>query len=138
MTRTIWVTGGDPANGPDDDFRTIHELVRRANADATAAVGPGAACEQLDEIARRVIREAGFGDAFIHRLGHGIGMDGHEDPYLVADSPDALQAGMAFSIEPGIYLQGRYGVRIEDIVVCGPSGPDVLNQAPRELLVVDG
>jgi Xaa-Pro aminopeptidase len=138
MTRTIWVTGGDPANGPDDEFRAIHELVRRANADATAAVGPGAACEQLDEVARRVIREGGYGDAFIHRLGHGIGMDGHEDPYLVADSPDALEAGMAFSIEPGIYVQGRYGVRIEDIVVCGGSGPDVLNEAPRELLVVDG
>ena len=138
MTRTIWVTGGDPAQGPDGEFRVIHELVRRANADATAAVGPGAACEQLDEVARRVIREAGYGDAFIHRLGHGIGMDGHEDPYLVADSPDALEQGMAFSIEPGIYLQGRYGVRIEDIVVCGASGPDVLNEAPRELLVVDG
>ena len=138
MTRTIWVTGGDPANGPDEEFRTIHELVRRANADATAAVRPGAACEQLDEVARRVIRGGGYGDAFIHRLGHGIGMDGHEDPYLVADSPDALQPGMAFSIEPGIYLQGRYGVRIEDIVICGESGPDVLNEAPRELLVVDG
>jgi len=138
MTRTIWVTGGDPANGPDEQFRTIHELVRRANADATAAVGPRAACEQLDEVARRVIREGGFGDAFIHRLGHGIGMDGHEDPYLVADSPDLLAPGMAFSIEPGIYLEGRYGARIEDIVVCGESGPDVLNEAPRELLVVDG
>jgi Xaa-Pro aminopeptidase len=138
MTRTIWVTGGDPANGPDEQFRTIHELVRRANADSTATVRPGVACEQLDEVARRVIREAGYGDAFIHRLGHGIGMDGHEDPYLVADSPDVLAPGMAFSIEPGIYLQNRYGVRIEDIVVCGESGPDVLNEAPRELLVVDG
>jgi len=138
MTRTIWVTGGDPAQGPDEEFRAIHELVRRANAAATAAVAPGAACERLDEVARSVIREAGYGDAFFHRLGHGIGMDGHEDPYLVADSPDALQPGMAFSIEPGIYLQGRYGVRIEDIVVCVESGSDVLNESPRELLVVDG
>lgn len=138
MTRTVWVTGGNPANGPTDEFRTIFELVRRANADATAAVRPGAACEQLDEVARRVIREGGYGDAFIHRLGHGIGMDGHEDPYLVADSADSLSPGMAFSIEPGIYLQGRFGVRIEDIVVCGEAGPDVLNEAPRELLVVDG
>jgi Xaa-Pro aminopeptidase len=138
MTRTVWVSGGEPDKGPTDEFRTIHELVRRANADATAAVRPGAACEQLDEVARRVIRDAGYGDAFIHRLGHGIGLDGHEDPYLVADSPDSLSPGMAFSIEPGIYLQGRYGVRIEDIVVCGEAGPDVLNEATRELLVVDG
>jgi Xaa-Pro aminopeptidase len=138
MTRTVWVTGGDPDRGPTEEFRTIHELVRRANADATAAVAPGAACEQLDEVARRVIREGGYGDAFIHRLGHGIGLDGHEDPYLVADSDDSLSPGMAFSIEPGIYLQGRFGVRIEDIVVCGEAGPDVLNEAPRELLVVDG
>jgi Xaa-Pro aminopeptidase len=138
MTRTVWVTGGDPDRGPTDEFRTIHQLVLRANADATAAVAPGAACEQLDEVARRVIREGGYGDAFIHRLGHGIGMDGHEDPYLVADSADSLSPGMAFSIEPGIYLQGRYGVRIEDIVVCGAAGPDVLNEAPRALLVVDG
>jgi len=138
MTRTIWVTGGDPAQAPTEEFRTIHELVRRANAAAAAAVRPGAACEQLDEVARRIIREGGYGEAFIHRLGHGIGLDGHEDPYLVADSPDSLSAGMAFSIEPGIYLQGRFGVRIEDIVVCGESGPDVLNEATRELLVVDG
>jgi Xaa-Pro aminopeptidase len=138
LTRTIWVTGGDPGKGPPDEFVGIYELVRRANAEATAAVAPGAACEQLDEVARRVIREGGHGDAFIHRLGHGIGLDGHEDPYLVADSPDSLRAGMAFSIEPGIYLQGRFGVRIEDIVVCGEAGPDVLNEAPRELLVVDG
>ena len=138
MTRTIWVTGGDMSKGPTDEYRTIYELVRRANAAATAAAAPGAACEQLDEVARRIIREGGYGDAFIHRLGHGIGLDGHEDPYLVGDSADALSAGMAFSIEPGIYLEGRFGVRIEDIVVCGESGPDVLNETPRELLVVDG
>jgi Xaa-Pro aminopeptidase len=138
LTRTIWVTGGDATLGPTDEFRQIHELVREANAAATRAVRAGAACEALDEVARRVIRQGGYGDAFIHRLGHGIGLDGHEDPYLVADSADVLQAGMAFSVEPGIYLQGRFGVRIEDIVVCGADGPDVLNDAPRELLVVDG
>jgi Xaa-Pro aminopeptidase len=137
-TRTIWVTGGDAGRGPDDEFRTMYDLVQRANADATAAVRAGAACEQLDEVARRVIREGGYGEAFIHRLGHGIGLDGHEDPYLVADSADVLGEGMAFSIEPGIYLQGRYGVRIEDIVVCGANGPDVLNESSRDLLVVDG
>jgi Xaa-Pro aminopeptidase len=138
MTRTVWVTGGDPANEPTEAFRTIYELVRAANAAATTAVRAGAACEGVDEVARRIMREGGFGDAFIHRLGHGIGMDGHEDPYLVADSADTLSAGMAFSIEPGIYLDGRFGARIEDIVVCGSAGPDVLNEAPRELLVVNG
>jgi Xaa-Pro aminopeptidase len=137
-TRTIWVTGGDAGGGPDDEFRMIYHLVQRANAEATAAVRPGAACEQLDEVARRVIREGGYSEAFIHRLGHGIGLDGHEDPYLVADSGDVLGEGMAFSIEPGIYLQSRYGVRIEDIVVCGVNGPDVLNESSRDLLVVDG
>jgi Xaa-Pro aminopeptidase len=137
-TRTLWVTGGDAEKAPSDEFRTVYELVRAANAAATAAVRPDAACEGLDEVARRVIRGGGYGDGFIHRLGHGIGLDGHEDPYLVADSAEALRPGMAFSIEPGIYLEGRFGVRIEDIVVCGVDGPDVLNQGPRELLVVDG
>ena len=138
ITRTVWVTGGIAANAPSDEFLTVYELVRAANAAATAAVRPDAACEGLDELARRIIRDGGYGDAFIHRLGHGIGLDGHEDPYLVADSAEALGPGMAFSIEPGIYLDGRFGVRIEDIVVCGAGGPDVLNEAPRELLVVDG
>lgn len=138
MTRTVWVSPGHAGQSPTEEFRTIYELVRRANEAATRAVRPGVACGGLDEVARRVIREGGYGDAFIHRLGHGIGLDGHEDPYLVADSAATLRAGMAFSIEPGIYLQGRFGVRIEDIVVCGADGPDVLNEAPRELLVVDG
>jgi Xaa-Pro aminopeptidase len=137
-TRTVWVTGGDAAKAPTDEFRTVYELVRVANAAATAAVRPATACEGLDEVARRVIRDGGYGEAFIHRLGHGIGLDGHEEPYLVADSPETLRPGMAFSIEPGIYLDGRFGVRIEDIIVCGPDGPDVLNQGSRELLVVDG
>ena len=137
-TRTVWVTGGAVARVPTDEFRTVYELVRAANAAGTAAARPDASCEGLDEVARRVIRDGGYGDAFIHRLGHGIGLDGHEDPYLVADSPETLRPGMAFSIEPGIYLDGRFGVRIEDIIVCGPDGSDVLNQGSRELLVVDG
>ena len=137
-TRTVWVTGGDAANAPSDKFGMVYELVRAANAAATAAVRPDAACEGLDEVARRIIRDGGYGDAFIHRLGHGIGLDGHEEPYLVADSAETLRPGMTFSIEPGIYLEGLFGVRIEDIVICGAGGPDVLNEAPRELLVVDG
>jgi Xaa-Pro aminopeptidase len=112
--------------------------VRDANAAATEAVSPGVACGDLDGIARRIITDGGYGDAFIHRLGHGIGLEGHEEPYLVAGNAQPLEPGHAFSIEPGIYLAGRYGVRIEDIVVCREGGPDVLNEAPRDLLVVSG
>ena len=88
--------------------------------------------------ARSVIDAAGHGPAFFHRTGHGIGLEGHEDPYIVAGNTLSLRAGMAFSIEPGIYYPGKYGARIEDIVVCGEDGPIVLNEAPRELAVVDG
>jgi len=88
--------------------------------------------------ARRVIDAEGYGEAFFHRTGHGIGLEEHEDPYLIAGNAEPLAPGMAFSVEPGIYLVGRYGARIEDIVVCGPDGPIALNEAPRELYVVDG
>jgi Xaa-Pro aminopeptidase len=137
-TRTLWVTGGDPARGPSTEFLAVHELVLRAQAAASAAVRPGIPCEALDATARAIIRDGGFGEAFIHRLGHGIGLEGHEEPYLVAGNPEPLRPGFAFSVEPGIYLAGRFGVRIEDIVVCGGDGPDVLNQSPRELQVVAG
>ena len=138
ITRMLWVTGGEPAQAPTPAFLAVFELVRLANAAAIAAVRPGIACEALDEVARNVIRDGGHGDAFIHRLGHGIGLEAHEDPYLVAGNAEPMRPGYAFSIEPGIYLAGRFGVRIEDIVVCTEDGADVLNQAPRELLVVAG
>lgn len=138
ITRTLWVTGGDDARGPDPQFRRLFELVREAHGAASAAVRPGIPCEQLDSVARSIIAAGGYGDRFIHRLGHGIGLEGHEEPYLVARNAEPLREGHAFSIEPGIYLEGRYGARIEDIVVCGPAGPMVLNQAPRDLYVVPG
>ena len=138
ITRTLWVTGGDAAKGPDDEFLRIFALVAEAQAAATAAVRPGIPGEELDAIARRVIAAGGYGERFIHRLGHGIGLEGHEEPYLVTGNREPLPAGAAFSIEPGIYLEGRYGVRLEDIVVCGPNGPDVLNEATRDLYLVDG
>jgi Xaa-Pro aminopeptidase len=137
MTRTIWISGPDDIE-PDETFREIYDLVRRANADASAAVRPGVACEALDAVARAVITDGGHGAAFIHRVGHGIGLETHEEPYLVGGNAEPLRTGVAFSIEPGIYLAGRYGVRIEDIVVCGSDGPDVLNEATRDLLVVAG
>jgi Xaa-Pro aminopeptidase len=138
ITRTIWVTGGDAAQGPDERFRHLFAVLHGAQAAATRAVRPGTACESIDRAARSPIEAEGYGENFFHRTGHGIGLDEHEDPYLVAGNDLLLRAGMAFSVEPGIYLPGVYGARIEDIVVCGPDGPIVLNEAPRELLVVDG
>ena len=138
ITRTLWVTGGDPANGPDERFRHLFGVLHAAQAAATRAVRPGVACHEIDASARRPIDAEGYGEAFFHRTGHGIGLEGHEDPYLIAGNELPLRAGMAFSVEPGIYLPGAYGARIEDIVVCGTDGPITLNQAPRELFVVDG
>ena len=137
-SRTVWVAGADRTAPPDAEFLRIYDLVKRANEAATAAVRPGARCADLDGIARRVIADGGFGPQFLHRLGHGIGLETHEDPYLVASSQDSLAEGVAFSIEPGIYLDGRYGVRIEDIVICGGHAADVLNATTRELMVVSG
>ena len=138
ITRTLWVTGGDPAKGPDERFRHLFAVLYAAQAAGTAAVAPGVACEGIDQAARAVIDGEGYGEAFFHRTGHGIGLEGHEDPYLVAGNALPLEPGMAFSVEPGIYFPGDYGARIEDIVVCGTDGPVVLNQASRELYVVEG
>jgi Xaa-Pro aminopeptidase len=137
MTRTVWVAGPDGIQ-PSEAFLANYDLVRQANAEATAAVRPGVACEAIDAAARRVIEAGGQGPAFLHRVGHGIGLEVHEEPYLVGGNSEPLRAGVAFSIEPGIYLADRHGVRIEDIVVCGADGPDVLNEATRELLIVRG
>jgi Xaa-Pro aminopeptidase len=137
-TRTLWVTGGDDANGPTEEFRHLFGVLHAAQEAASRAVRPGIAAEALDRTARDVIDGEGYGAAFFHRTGHGIGLEGHEEPYLVAGNTEPIEAGMAFSIEPGIYLEGRYGARIEDIVVCGPDGPIVMNTSARELRVVAG
>ena len=138
ITRTLWVTGGDPAKGPDERFRHLFGVLLGAQAAATAAVRPGIPAEAVDAAARRPIEAEGYGEAFFHRTGHGIGLEGHEQPYIIAGNTEPLQPGMAFSVEPGIYLVDDYGARIEDIVVCGPDGPIALNEAPRELYVVNG
>ncbi len=93
-------------------------------------------CEEVDRAARAAIEAAGYGEWFIHRTGHGIGLEVHEPPYIVAGNATALESGMTFSIEPGIYLPGRLGVRIEDIVAVTPDGVERLNEAPRDLTVV--
>jgi Xaa-Pro aminopeptidase len=138
ITRMLWVTGGDSAKGPDPDYIRLYGALQNAQDEATGSARPGVACERVDAVARGIIETAGYGPNFIHRTGHGIGLEGHEDPYLVAGNTEPLREGSAFSVEPGIYLEGRYGARIEDIVVCGRDGPIVLNEAPRDLLVVSG
>ncbi len=135
-TRTLWVSGD--AGGPDDEYQRLYTVLQDAQARAAAAVAPGVPCEEIDAAARSTIDAAGFGAAFTHRTGHGIGLDGHEEPYLVAGNDAPLEVGNTFSIEPGIYFEGRYGARIEDIVACAADGPDVLNRVSRDLLVVSG
>ncbi|RKN16206.1 aminopeptidase P family protein [Micromonospora musae] len=130
-TRT-YVTGG-PAPAEFTDYYAVLWEAQRA---AVAAVRPGTSAEAVDAAARDVITGAGFGPAFLHRTGHGIGLDGHEEPYVVAGNPRELEPGMAFSIEPGIYLAGRHGARIEDIVVCTTDGVQRLNTTPTELIAL--
>lgn len=122
---------------PGEEYRAAYEVLQRAQAAASAGVAPGVSCERIDAIARGVLTEAGLGDYFIHRTGHGIGLETHEDPYIVSGNALPLEQGMAFSVEPGFYLSGRFGARIEDIVVCDATGPRVLNRRPRELVVVE-
>ncbi|MEX2011196.1 MAG: Xaa-Pro peptidase family protein [Chloroflexota bacterium] len=138
ITRMVWVTGGDPAKGPDAEYLRLYGVLQNAQDEATGSARAGVACERIDAVARGIIEAAGYGPNFIHRTGHGIGLEGHEEPYLIAGNAEPLREGAAFSVEPGIYLEGRYGARIEDIVVCGSNEPIVLNQAPRDLLIVDG
>jgi Xaa-Pro aminopeptidase len=136
-TRTIWVAG-EAGIEPDPEFVRVYDLVREAGALATAAVRPGVAAEAVDEAARRAISAGGYGEYFTHRTGHGIGLEVHEDPYIVAGNTAPLAAGMAFSVEPGIYLPGRWGVRLENIVMCSESSAEVLNRSSLELRVVRG
>jgi Xaa-Pro aminopeptidase len=129
-TRTVSV--GEPS----DEVRTIHAIVAQAQQAAFEAVRPGVECQEIDRVARRVISEAGYGEYFIHRVGHGIGVTTHEPPYMVEGETRRLVPGMCFSIEPGIYLPGRFGVRIEDIVTVTEDGGRRLNNTSRELQVV--
>lgn len=137
ITRTVWVASDDEP-GPDDTFRRIYELTAAAQAAAREAVRPGVSFESLDAAARSVISAGGYADRFIHRLGHGIGLEVHEEPYVIEGNAETAVAGNTFSCEPGIYLEGRYGVRIEDAMVCTVAGGESLNESPRELRIVDG
>jgi len=131
ITRTV-VTGEPEAMVTD-----CYRVLLAAQQAAVACVGPGTAAEEVDAVARRVIDDGGFGEYFIHRTGHGIGIEEHEDPYLVAGNRTPLATGHVFSVEPGIYFPGRFGMRLEDIVVVGEDGPDPLNTVDHSLVVVD-
>src|SRR5215211_2544611 len=132
-TRT-YVVGGLPAAEVADWYAVLQS----AQQVATEVVRPGATAESIDAAARDVIAGAGWGEQFIHRTGHGIGLDTHEAPYVVAGNDLPLEPGMAFSVEPGIYLAGRCGARIEDIVVCTDDGVRTLNEGRRELVQLPG
>ena len=126
MTRMSVV--GEPPEG----YLEIHAIVERAVQAAMAAARPGVMAKEVDAAARGVITEAGYGDYFVHRTGHGLGIDIHEPPYITATSEVILDEGMVFSIEPGIYLQGRFGVRLEEIVILRANGPEILSELSRE------
>ncbi|MGP2440617.1 aminopeptidase P family protein [Streptomyces sp. JW3] len=122
---------------PTDEERRVHDIVREAQEAGFRAVRPGVACQEVDRAARAVIERAGYGPYFIHRTGHGIGVTTHEPPYMIEGERQPLVPGMCFSVEPGIYLPGRFGVRVEDIVTVTEEGGRRLNDSERELVVVD-
>lgn len=130
-TRTVHV--GEPSQ----EVRDVHAVVLAAQRAGCAAVRPGVACQDIDRAARQVIETAGYGEYFIHRTGHGIGVTTHEPPYMIEGESRELVPGMCFSVEPGIYLPGRFGVRIEDIVTVTEDGGRRLNRTSRELAVVE-
>ena len=122
---------------PDEELRQIYKVVLQANQQGRIAGKPGLPAGAIDRAARRVIEQAGYGTYFIHRTGHGLGMESHEPPYLYAENPLSLENGMVYTVEPGIYLPGKGGVRIEDDVVVTPDGCESLTHLPRELLILE-
>ena len=131
MTRTVFY------KSVSDKQREVYELVRRANEAAIAAARPGILLSELDAVARDIITEGGYGEYFTHRLGHGCGLECHEPPDVSSASPSPLEEGMVFSIEPGIYLPGEFGVRIEDLVLITKDGCEVLTAYPKDLQVIE-
>ena len=130
ITRTIAVGGS-----PSDEMQEVYEIVKQANAAGRAAVRPGILAEDVDTAAREVIESAGYGQYFTHRTGHGLGLEGHEAPYMVKGDKTVLQPGMTFTVEPGIYIEGKGGVRIEDDMVVTPDGGESLTNFSREMII---
>jgi len=126
QTRTVVFAGEPP-----DEFETVHEVVREAQSAGVAAVDPGVTTGAVDRAVREVVEDAGYGDRFVHRTGHGVGLDVHEAPNVAAGGETELEPGMVFSVEPGVYLPDRFGVRIEDLVVVTADGAERLNHTDR-------
>jgi Xaa-Pro aminopeptidase len=127
VTRTVHI------GEPNEEYVRCYDLVRTANQAALDAMKPGTPLEQIDIAARTVIENGGYGEYFLHRLGHGLGLEIHEDPYIVRGNQLPLAPGMVFSDEPGIYIAGKFGIRIEDSVLSTPEGGRRLNEATRDL-----
>lgn len=123
---------------PPEGYLEVHAVVEAAVQAALVAAKPGAKAHEVDDAARGVITDAGYGEYFMHRTGHGLGIEIHEPPYITATSQLVLEEGMVFSIEPGIYLPDRFGVRLEDIVILREDGPEILSELPRDLHIVKG
>lgn len=121
---------------PSEEFMQRYEILQRAQALSTLAVHEGVLSHAIDEAGRAELTQHGLGEYFIHRTGHGIGLDTHEEPYIGPNNPTEIKVGMAFSIEPGFYIEGLHGARIEDIVICTPNGAEILNKQPHDLVVV--
>jgi Xaa-Pro dipeptidase len=122
---------------PIEEQESVYSIVLQAQETAIENIQPGLSCGKVDGIARRIIEEAGYGEYFTHRLGHGIGIEVHEEPYVVRGNAMQLQSGMCHSIEPGIYLEGKFGIRIEDLVCVTDTGAEVLTYAPKDLIIID-
>jgi len=122
---------------PTKEIESIHSIVLKAEEAAIASITNGMNCGTADGIARRIIEDEGYGDYFTHRLGHGIGLEVHESPYLVRGSTEILEQGMCFSIEPGIYLEGKFGIRCEDLACIRQNGIETITYSPRELIILD-
>jgi Xaa-Pro aminopeptidase len=131
ITRMAIVDGADP----DPDYQRVHEIVEQAAQAARAKARPGVLAREVDAAARQVITAAGYGPFFIHRTGHGLGLSVHEPPYITSTSDTVLEEGMVFSIEPGIYLPGRFGVRLEEIVYLDAGGAHILSALPRAVRI---
>ena len=130
MSRTVFV------GGVTDEERKIYDIVYKAQDEGEKAVKEGVTAESVDAVSRNIIKEAGYGEYFLNRLGHGIGFSVHEAPDIKGGNKRVLEKGMAFSIEPGIYLPGKFGVRIENIMIIGKDGPEAINKANKEIVVV--
>ncbi len=128
LTRNVAVGAIDP------ELERVHRVVEEANAAGREACRPGVPAQEVDRAARRVIEQAGYGNHFIHRTGHGLGLEVHEPPYLVEGNEQPLEPGMVFTVEPGVYLPGKGGARVEDVVLITPEGAETLTRFPRALL----